>query len=151
MIATAKCSQEHRDPTLIGPRPFILVFDIPADLLLSINGLTYSKYMWWPGSQWFALIWLYTATVVQCRNLKVWVDCYQNVCNICLKYTKIFFIRRKTEVSNFYTPRLWHDGCNSFDIFCVCVCLSVRPSCYPSQTDRHTDLNFGMEVKWKYI
>ncbi len=46
---------------------------------------------------------------------------------------------------------LRRDGCNSFDIVCVSVCVCVCPSRYPSWTDRHTDLNFGMEVKWKGI
>ncbi len=31
------------------------------------------------------------------------------------------------------------------------VCLSVCPSHSPDQTDGHTVLNFGMEVKWKNI
>ncbi len=26
----------------------------------------------------------------------------------------------------FYTPRPWRDGCNSFDIICVCVSVCVR-------------------------
>ncbi len=33
----------------------------------------------------------------------------------------------------------------------VCLCVCFSPSRYPSQTDRHTDLNFGMEVKWRNI
>ncbi len=45
------------------------------------------------------------------------------------------------------TPRV-SDGCNSFDIVClsVCVCVSV---CYHShwRTDKHTHLIFGMQVK----
>ncbi len=31
------------------------------------------------------------------------------------------------------------------------VCVCVHPSHSPGQTDRHTDLNFDMEVKWNYI
>ena len=36
---------------------------------------------------------------------------------------------------------------------CVCpsVCPPVRLSHYPSQTNRHTDLNIGLNVKWKDI
>ena len=34
---------------------------------------------------------------------------------------------------------------------CVCVCLCVCPSHYPGRTKEHTDLNFGMEIKWKNI
>ncbi len=39
---------------------------------------------------------------------------------------------------------------SSVIVLTSCVCLSV---CYHShsQTDRRTDLNFGMEVKWKDI
>ncbi len=33
--------------------------------------------------------------------------------------------------------------CNSFDIVCVCLSSSHR------RTDKHTDLNFGIKVKWK--
>ncbi len=45
-----------------------------------------------------------------------------------------------------YTP-LWRVGCNSFDV----VCVSVYPSNSLGSTYWHTDLNFGMEVKWKDI
>ena len=31
----------------------------------------------------------------------------------------------------------------------IVLTWSVRMSHSPSQTDRHTDLNFGMEVQWK--
>ncbi len=34
---------------------------------------------------------------------------------------------------------------------CVSVCPSVCPSHDPGRTDRLTDLNFGMEVKWNNI
>ena len=50
----------------------------------------------------------------------------------------------------FFTPRV-SDGCNSFGIVCVCVCDSVCLSRSHRRTDRHTDLNFGMSVKWKDI
>ncbi len=33
----------------------------------------------------------------------------------------------------------------------VCVCVSVCPAHSPCQTDGHTELDFGMEVKWKDI
>ena len=49
-----------------------------------------------------------------------------------------------------FTQHVWRVGCNSFDIVCLCVYLCV---CYHSydRTDRLTDLNYGMEVKWKDI
>ncbi len=31
------------------------------------------------------------------------------------------------------------------------VCVCVRPSYAPGQTDGHTDLNFGLEVEWNNI
>ena len=34
---------------------------------------------------------------------------------------------------------------------CLCVCACVRPSHSVGRTDGHTDLDFGMEVKWKDI
>ena len=45
------------------------------------------------------------------------------------------------------TPRV-SDVCNSFDIVCLSVCV-----CYHSsrRTNKQTNLNFGMEVKWKDI
>ncbi len=52
--------------------------------------------------------------------------------------------------SGFITPSV-SGGCNSFGIVCLCVCLCVcvcvRPSHYPGQTNTHTGLNFGMQVK----
>ncbi len=33
-----------------------------------------------------------------------------------IHYSRVF-------LCSFYTPRLWRVGCNSFDIFCVSVCL----------------------------
>ncbi len=47
-------------------------------------------------------------------------------------------------VCDFITPRV-SNRCNSFDIVCLTVCPCVCV-CYhfPRQTNRHTDMNFGM-------
>ena len=71
-----------------------------------------------------------------------------------MKIILIFSFNHETDLSKtqlYYTPRLYkRDGCNSFDIVCVSVCVCV---CYHShsRTDRHTDLNFGMDVKWEDV
>ncbi len=46
----------------------------------------------------------------------------------------------------FYTPRHCREGCNSFDIVCLCVCYHSS-----GRTDKQTVLIFSMEVKWKDI
>ncbi len=60
---------------------------------------------------------------------------------------RLFILRILHIASNrmhfYFTPHLWRDGCNSFDIVCVCVRRTL-----PAE---HTDLNFGKEVKWMDI
>ncbi len=55
--------------------------------------------------------------------------------------------------SNIFTPRV----SDALDVivlassFCVCVCVCVCMSLSHSWTDKHTDLNSEMEVKWEDI
>ena len=53
-----------------------------------------------------------------------------------------FYIWRFNILLVHYTPRLWCDGCNSFDIVCVSVCPSVHPSVSLFQLNAQT---YGLE------
>ncbi len=104
--------------------------DIADIFMVTRNSLLYSaksgarleKSFWLMKSNLRIFSFLTWQTVMAHLNLIVQDRKYQEM--FCLNY-------------HYYTPRLWHDERNSFDI--LCVCLSVCPSHSPSRTDGYTD------------
>ena len=58
-----------------------------------------------------------------------------------------FLLLQKAEAYQDFTPHISDVMGVIVLILCICVCVCLYR--YPSQMDGHTDLNFGMKVRWK--